>query len=57
MPVKRLLNIGEQATLRIAQEGGGEAYAKVRVADVLPIEHSDISNAEYSYALKRISTL
>ena len=52
MVLKPLLNTGEQATFLIAQEEGGEAFAKMRVADVFRIEHSGISNEEYSYALK-----
>lgn len=54
--LKKVLNLHEEAVshrLRaICDEHGACVYAKVRVADVLPIENSGISNEEYAYALK-----
>jgi hypothetical protein len=56
MKLKRVFTTGERATYRIAQEVsvefGVEAFAKMRIADVLVIDRSGISNEEYSYALK-----
>jgi Protein of unknown function (DUF2726) len=54
--LKKVLNLHEEAVSQrlraICDENGASVYAKVRVADVLPIENSGISNEEYSYALK-----
>ena len=56
MPLKRIFNTGESATFRIAQQVADAlevgVHAKLRVADVIPIDRSGISNEEYSYALK-----
>ncbi len=41
-----------KALERAAQAAGYRIAPKVRVADVLPIENSGLSNAEYSYALR-----
>jgi hypothetical protein len=53
---KRLLNRQEEKAhgelQRVAADHGYVAYPKVRVADVLPIEDSGISDEQYSYALK-----
>ena len=53
---KKILNLHEEATNQRLVEGcstyGASAYPKVRLADVLPIENSGITNAEYSYAMK-----
>jgi len=53
---KKIFNFHEEATnLRLNEvcgNYGAKAYPKVRVADVLLIENSGISNTEYSYALK-----
>lgn len=55
MSLKKVLNLHEAATeLRLRQaceRHGARVYTKVRVADVLPIEGSGISDAEYRYAL------
>jgi len=54
--LKKVLNLHEEVVnerLKSAcEEHGAQVYAKVRVADVLPIENSGISNEEYSFALK-----
>ena len=56
MSLKRILNTGERAVYKIAQEvaehHGVEAFVKVRLADAITIANSGISNEEYSYALK-----
>jgi hypothetical protein len=44
--------VTDQALERAAEARGYRLAPKVRVADVLPIEHSGISSAEYGYALK-----
>lgn len=53
---KILVNHYEQVTdsalNRVAQKQNCRVFAKVRVADVLPIEKSGLSDEEYSYALK-----
>jgi hypothetical protein len=55
-PFKRLLNYREEQTHRILSEStpnnSARLFAKVRVADVLPIENSGISDALFSYALR-----
>ncbi len=54
--LKKILNLCEEATqlrLRKACESrGASAYPKVRVADVLRIEHSGIKPEQYEFALK-----
>lgn len=56
MQLKPILNVGEAATYRIAQQVADtlevQVYAKFRVADAISIDRSGISNEEYSYALK-----
>jgi len=56
MMLKRLLNLPESVTdqwLReVCDDFNAKVYAKVRVADVLPIENSGIDNDQYRYALK-----
>lgn len=53
--MKKLLNYSEDKTfkelLNIADGAALCVFAKVRVADVLPIERSGIADAEYKYAL------
>jgi very-short-patch-repair endonuclease len=53
--LKRLLNQSEDATdqrLRAAsRRHDASVFPKVRLADILPIEGSGITNREYSYAL------
>lgn len=53
---KKLLNTYEQLTdarlQRVCDNYGARTFAKVRVADVLPIEGSGISTQLYSFALK-----
>jgi hypothetical protein len=53
---KILVNQYEQTTdsalNRVAQKQDSRVFAKVRVADVLPIGNSGLSNEQYSYALK-----
>jgi len=54
--LKRLLNLPESLTdqrLReVCDDFDAKVYAKVRVADVLPIENSGIDNDHYRYALQ-----
>ena len=54
--MKRLLNRSEEATngvLRdLTEKWGAHTFPKVRVADVLPIENSGISNDSYGFALR-----
>jgi len=54
--LKRLLNLPEAVTdqrLReVCNDFDAKVYAKVRVADVLPIESSGIDNGHYRYALQ-----
>ncbi len=54
--LKRLLNLPESMTdqrLReVCNDFDAKVYAKVRVADVLPIENSGIDNDHYRYALQ-----
>lgn len=54
--LKKLLNKPEADThnrlQNICQENQAAVFAKVRLADILPIEHSGISEREYSFALK-----
>ncbi len=54
--LKRLLNLPESVTdqrLReVCDDFNAKVYAKVRVADVLPIECSGIDNEHYRYALQ-----
>jgi hypothetical protein len=53
--LKRLLNLPESVTdqrLReVCNDFDAKVYAKVRIADVLPIENSGIDNEHYRYAL------
>lgn len=54
--LKRLLNLPEAVTdqrLReVCNDFDAKVYAKVRVADVLPIENSGVDNDHYRYALQ-----
>jgi hypothetical protein len=54
--VKKILNFSEYKTNRILESFlmnyEAKVNAKMRVADILPIENSGISNELYSYALK-----
>lgn len=54
--LKRLLNLPESVTdkrLReVCDDFDAKVYAKARVADVLPIEHSGINDKHYKYALQ-----
>ncbi|AFY61576.1 DUF2726 domain-containing protein [Synechococcus sp. PCC 6312] len=53
---KRILNFHEDAThailSKVASQNGARVFVKTRVADVLEIKNSGLSNVEYSYALK-----
>ena len=54
--LKKILNLHEETThLRlkeVCEKHGANIYSKVRLADVLPIEGSGISDAEYKFALQ-----
>jgi hypothetical protein len=54
--VKKLLNLHEEATRSrlkaVCSEWGATVFAKVHVADVLPIENSGISDADFRFALR-----
>lgn len=54
--LKRLLNRSEtvvhERLRRVCEPNGTKVYPKVRLADVLPIEHSGIASDAYSFALK-----
>ena len=54
--LKRLFNSSEQPAYErlksICDENGAQVFSKIRLADVLPIENSGISNQAYSFALK-----
>jgi hypothetical protein len=54
--LKRILTTGESAVLATAQEVasalGAQVWAKMRIADVLEIDKSGISDELYSYALR-----
>ncbi|MBI3933323.1 MAG: DUF2726 domain-containing protein [Acidobacteria bacterium] len=56
MPFKRLLNYSEEKThqkLReMCEQNGASVFPKVRVADILPIEKSGISDQEFRFALQ-----
>jgi uncharacterized protein DUF2726 len=56
MMLKRLLNQSEKETYTIlgqlTGEWGAHTFPKVRLADVLPIESSGISNDLYGFALQ-----
>jgi hypothetical protein len=56
MAVKKLVNLHEAAAKRVLQRtadrNGAEVYTKVRIADVLEIDHSGLDNTLYGYALK-----
>ena len=56
MALKRLLNLHEEAThrslSRACEHNSAHVYTKVRVADVLPIEKSGISDEHYDFALR-----
>ncbi|MBF0520656.1 MAG: DUF2726 domain-containing protein [Nitrospirae bacterium] len=56
MTLKRLVNYPEEKTLneleRVSDRHELKVYTKIRVADVLPIENSGISDKQYSYALR-----
>ncbi len=53
---RKILNSSEEVTheivRKVASENGARTYAKVRIADVLEISASGLSNTEYSYSLK-----
>jgi len=53
---KKILNLYEEVTQRslkeVCDKYGALVFAKVRVADVLVIEHTGISDAEYRFALQ-----
>lgn len=54
--LKKVLNRHEEVVSQrlksACEEHGAQVYAKVRVADILPIENSGISRNEYSFALR-----
>ena len=54
--LKKLLNLHEEATdlrLRnVSDKYGARVFPKVRLADVLPIENSGISDSDYRFALQ-----
>ncbi|VAW67379.1 hypothetical protein MNBD_GAMMA08-1001 [hydrothermal vent metagenome] len=54
--LKKILNLHEEAThlrLRdVCEKHGASIFSKVRLADILPIEGSGISDAEYKFALQ-----
>ncbi len=54
--LKRLLNLSEESThlrlRKVCEANGAHVFAKVRIADVLPIEGSGLSNSLYRYALQ-----
>lgn len=54
--LKKILNLHEEAVhLRlkdVCEKHGANIYSKVRLADVLPIEDSGISDTEYKFALQ-----
>ena len=54
--LKKILNLHEEAThlrLRdVCEKHGASIFSKVRLADILPIEGSGISDAEYRFALQ-----
>ncbi len=54
--LKKILNLHEKATDRrirpLCEEFGASVYPKVRVADVLPIEGSGISDQDYQFCLQ-----
>ncbi len=56
MPLKKILNQQEDATHQrlqeVCEQYGASVFAKVRLADVLPIENSGISDIEYRFALQ-----
>jgi hypothetical protein len=56
LAVKRLLNLHEDATHKklraVCVDWDAHVYPKVRVADVLSIERSGISDSDYRYALQ-----
>lgn len=53
---KKIWNFHEQATYtilsKVAIQNGVKVFTKIRVADVLEINNSGLSNTQYSYALK-----
>jgi hypothetical protein len=54
--LKKILNLHEEAThlrLRdVCEKHGASIFSKVRLADILPIEGSGISDSEYKFALQ-----
>jgi hypothetical protein len=54
--LKKVLNFGEELTSRslgeVCSNHNAKVFAKVRVADILPIEGSGIGDSDYSFALK-----
>ena len=54
--LKRLLNLHEEAThtrlKAVCDDYKASVYLKIRLADVIPIEGSGISDKEFSFALK-----
>ena len=53
---KKVLNLHEEAVSQklraVCDQYGAVVYAKVRMADILPIENSGISHEEYAFALR-----
>lgn len=56
MTLKRVFNFHEEKTHKLlrdeCEEHDAHVYPKLRIADVLPIENSGISDEHYSFALK-----
>jgi hypothetical protein len=54
--LKKILNLHQEATDRrlrpLCEQFGASLYPKVRVADVLPIECSGISDQDYRFCLQ-----
>src|SRR5947209_12820644 len=50
---KKVLNLHEEAVSQklraMCDQYGAVVYAKIRIADILPIENSGISNEEYAF--------
>src|SRR5262245_45641060 len=56
MPLKRVLNSKEEQTndqlTKICSTWSARVFPKMRVADILPIEHSGISQSDFEFALR-----
>jgi hypothetical protein len=56
MPTKKILNLHEEITHRnlraVCEKNGALVFAKIRVADILPIEGSGISDQLFRFALQ-----